>query len=402
MSIALKSINIKNLLSFGPDGIGPEGKGLPLESLNIIIGPNGSGKSNLLEAIGLLQAAPHDLSAMFQSSGGVREWLWMSRDGEEPPVAAIEVVLRYPKGEGRANEWLRYQLSFTAAGDELRIVDEHLESAAPEPGSGDPIFYFGYRNGQPLLAVKDRANGHHNLHSHDLDVHQSVLQQVRGAQDYPELTFVAELFASFRLYTQWTFNALSAPRQAQPKNVARDELLADASNLGAVINRLKDGADKAKMLQYLGEIYNGATNVEGRTKNGSVELAVVENGQRPTPATRLSDGTLRWLALMVVLLDPISPLICIDEPELGLHPDIMAPLGSLLREAAGRTQIIVATHSADLLDRFSDDTQTLVVCTKDDGATQMRRVGAAELDDYMEQESLGQIWQRGLIGGNRY
>ena len=82
MSIALKSINIKNLLSFGPEGIGPEGKGLHLEPLNIIIGPNGSGKSNLLEAIGLLQAAPRDLPTPLRVGGGIREWLWMSRENE--------------------------------------------------------------------------------------------------------------------------------------------------------------------------------------------------------------------------------------------------------------------------------------------------------------------------------
>ena len=89
-----------------------------------------------------------------------------------------------------------------------------------------------------------------------------------------------------------------------------------------------------------------------------------------TPATRLSDGTLRWLALLVILLNPTpAPVTCIDEPELGLHPDAIHTLADLLVEASTRTQLVVTTHSDALLDAFTDTPEVVCVCEKVEGST---------------------------------
>ena len=97
----VKSLQIRNLLSFGP-----EMEALPLAQLNVLIGPNGSGKSNFLEAISLLQAAPKDLSAPVKEVGGVRDWLWK---GASKAVASLEVLLENPRGQMP----LRHVLKFT-------------------------------------------------------------------------------------------------------------------------------------------------------------------------------------------------------------------------------------------------------------------------------------------------
>ena len=94
-------------------------------------------------------------------------------------------------------------------------------------------------------------------------------------------------------------------------------------------------------------------------------------------ATRLSDGTLKFLCLMAVLARPESRLrlICIEEPETGLHPDALALVGDALREASTRTQLIVTTHSDALVDRFTDEPENVVVCERDfDESTTFRRL----------------------------
>src|ERR1700742_3728706 len=96
-----------------------------------------------------------------------------------------------------------------------------------------------------------------------------------------------------------------------------------------------------------------------------------EGGLRsPAPAARLSDGTLRYLCLLTILLHPEPPpLICIEEPELGLHPDIIPKVADLLVDASHRTQLIVTTHSEALVSRLSEIPESVVVCERDDRGT---------------------------------
>lgn len=121
------------------------------------------------------------------------------------------------------------------------------------------------------------------------------------------------------------------------------------------------------------------------------------------PATRLSDGTLRYLCLLAILCDPEPPpLICIEEPELGLHPDILPKLGDLLRAASQRTQIIVTTHSDILVDTMTETPDAVVVCTRTQGQTIMERLNTVDLAEWLKRYRLGQLWTKGEIGGNRW
>jgi predicted ATPase len=121
------------------------------------------------------------------------------------------------------------------------------------------------------------------------------------------------------------------------------------------------------------------------------------------PATRLSDGTLHYLCLLAILCDPEPPpLICIEEPELGLHPDILPKVADLLRSAATRTQLIVTTHSDILVDAMTETPECVVVCAKEDGRTTMQRLVPEELEQWLAKYRLGQLWTKGQIGGNRW
>jgi predicted ATPase len=121
------------------------------------------------------------------------------------------------------------------------------------------------------------------------------------------------------------------------------------------------------------------------------------------PATRLSDGTLRYIALLTILCHPDPPpLVCIEEPELGLHPDILANVGDLLKAASERMQLIVTTHSDFLVDRFTDQPESVVVCDKINGQTKLRRLEKREISGWLEDYRLGQKWIDGEIGGVRW
>jgi predicted ATPase len=121
------------------------------------------------------------------------------------------------------------------------------------------------------------------------------------------------------------------------------------------------------------------------------------------PLARLSDGTVRWLSLLSILLNPDPPpLVCIEEPELGFHPDMIQELAKLLVGASQRSQVIVTTHSDKLLEFLSEQPESVIVCEKHSGATCMQRLDKEQLAGWLDRYSLGELWRKGEIGGNRW
>jgi predicted ATPase len=115
------------------------------------------------------------------------------------------------------------------------------------------------------------------------------------------------------------------------------------------------------------------------------------------------DSVSSELSILALLCDPDPPkLLCIEEPELGLHPDILPKLADLLIEASHRTQIIVTTHSDILVDSMTETPESVVVCEKQDGKTSMTRLDKAELSVWLDKYRSGQLWTRGEIGGARW
>lgn len=125
-----------------------------------------------------------------------------------------------------------------------------------------------------------------------------------------------------------------------------------------------------------------------------------KNSEQYFDASSLSDGTLRFIALATLLLQPqehLPSLILIDEPELGLHPYAIEMLASLIRQASQNTQVIVSTQSSLLLDHFDPD--DVLVANRVDGETQVTRLDRAQLKDWLEDYSLGQLWEKNEFAG---
>ncbi len=386
----IHAIKLNNFLSFGD-----KSESIPLNSLNVIIGPNGSGKSNLLEAIELVRSAPEQLLKPIREGGGVRDWLWKGAKGT--PTASLDVVVDNPLGP----QSLRYVLSFTAVNQRFEIVDEKIENEKPvDSRHPEPYFYYHFNSGRPTLNVKGDTR---TLRQEDVNMEKSILSQRRDPDQYPEITYLSQKFSNIKLYREWSFGRYTVPRLPQKADLPNDVLEPDASNLGLVLNRLRrEPAVKKRLLSALRALYDGIDDYDVHIEGGTVQVFFQE-GRFTVPATRLSDGTLRYLCLLAILCHPSPPsLICIEEPELGLHPDVLPTLADLMKEASERCQLIVTTHSDVLVDAMTDQPESVLVCEKGEEGTTLRRLSADDLKPWLEKYRLGELWIRGEIGGTRW
>lgn len=192
-------------------------------------------------------------------------------------------------------------------------------------------------------------------------------------------------------------------RRPQDSAMPNQYLESDGSNLGLILNRFqREPAVKGQLLAALRKLYEGIEDFGVQVEGGTVQVFLQE-GNRTIPAVRLSDGTLRYLCLLAVLCHPRPPpLVCIEEPELGLHPDILPTIADLLKQASERCQLIVTTHSDVLVDAMTDRPEDVLVAEKDDNGTVLRRLDPDELKPWLEKYRLGTLWTRGDIGGTRW
>ena len=397
----IQSIRLDNLLSFASGS-----PALELKNLNVLIGTNGSGKSNLIEALALVRTTPRtssndDFQRTISRGGTISEWIWKG-DANHP--ATIELVLDNPYAT-QSNHKQPLRHSFTFKGEQQRVifVDERIENKAPYPDQlHDQYFYYRSYNGKPI--INSAIGGERKLGRDSVSSELSILAQRRDPEQYPEITWLADQYEQFSFYREWTFGRNTVFRNPQRADLRNDRLEEDFSNLGLFLNRLKTHKPKAKseILNGFKELYNGVDDFNVNIEGGTVQVFFTE-GEFAIPATRLSDGTLRYLCLLALLCDPDPPkLLCIEEPELGLHPDILPKLADLLIEASQRTQIIVTTHSDILVDAMTETPESVVVCEKQDGKTNMTRLDKNALAVWLDHYRLGQLWTRGEIGGTRW
>jgi predicted ATPase len=387
--VLIRNLRVSGLLSFGEKGID-----LPLGRLNVLIGPNGSGKSNLLEVLALLKAAPTNLPEPVKEMGGVREWLWKGTSSKKE--AFVEAVIENPKGK----QPLRHGLRFTDHGGRFEVVDEWVENERPYPGKSDPYFYYKFRGGNPIL--RDVQTSERSLRKEIVKPEQSILSQLRDPERYPALAWLQQQYEQIRLYRNWSFGPGATLRREQSTHGRSDFLSDGGENVALVLSKVRSRI-KSKLLESLSKLYDGINDIHLTIDGGNVLLFLEERNGREIPATRLSDGTLRYLCLLAILLHPEpQPLIAIDEPELGLHPDAIPQVANLLIQASKLTQLVVTTHSHMLVDALGEDPSTVVVCSKEAGESRFERLDPDSLRAWLKNYSLGQLWSMGEIGGNRW
>ena len=399
----IHKLGMRGLLSFPP-----EMKPFELQDLNVLIGPNGSGKSNIIETIELLRATPTDFAAAIRDGGGAEEWLW--RGETKSRVAEIEIEtgdpstgLKTPSGRG-----LRYRLEFVSNNTRVEVLDEAIEETKPLPGKKDSYFYYRFQRGNPAVNIREQGEAIQKekpprwIERRELQPDQSALKQIRGPELYPELTWLGRQFEEIQMLRDWTFGRYTKPREAQRVDLREDRLLDDCQNLALILNKIEHEQVSPEFNKLLKRFFPRFERISTKVSGGRIQIYMYEKGFKSgVPATRLSDGTIRFVALLATLLTPSPPpLVCIDEPELGLHPDAISIVGDLMVEASERMQLIVATHSDALISVLTGKSDAVVACERLGEGTTLRRLDSDKLAHWLEDYALGDLWRMGELGAN--
>lgn len=361
----IQSLHLRNLLSFKDAHV-------DFRDLTVLIGANASGKSNLISSIGLLRGAAADFQSAVEEAGGSS---LIRKVSDASPAAALTC-----KGAIREIE-IEYQLAFRFDGETVAIETERLCL-----GDGTGAF--------------DRHK--------DGSGPQSSETMLSGLRKYsfpaPPSEFRREL-ERIRIYRGFDTGPGSVIRQGARRLILRG-LKEDGSNLAAVFDRMQIGGEIEPVERYLRLLLERFREIKIKTANDFYHVVLAEQGlNSDLPASRVSDGTLRFLCLLAALFDSYAPWspVCIEEPEAGLHPDALRLVAEALLEASLKRQIIVTTHSEGLVDALSSQPESVVICERDaEGATQFRRLDRSELSQWLDRYSLGEIWRKGEIGGNRW
>ena len=335
--LSIKSIEANDILSFG------KGMSVELGALNVLIGPNGSGKSNLLDIIRLISATPDSVTKPMGDSGGYSAW---ETKLDRPAFPQIQLTAKWEadlyEDEERVFPNLRHSIEVFSFG----LISESLEGHGSDQKRTKLI----------SSEWKDSSAAHYDgtawamttLDRADRDASQSVLKLLRDRVRYPYISALVDLYQGIRFYSDWDTSRRGSMRLPIPADTDGSFLEPSGSNLALVLNSLLNQPPvKLKILAALRSFCPRITDITSDILQGAVLTHFHEDGPSgpiSIPISRISDGTLRFLCLLCVLCHPKPPyVICIEEPELGLHPDMMSTLADLMINASTKCQLVVTT-----------------------------------------------------------
>jgi predicted ATPase len=283
---------------------------------------------------------------------------------------------------------------------------EELLRYAGETADEELPLFVGSPRSRSVLSVPGRGarRRERELSGGEYDPFNSILSQVRDLQQFPEITALATYYSACRIYSEWTFGRHSALRDPTLAGRSDTKLSERMDNLALALNALEQSITHEQIRALLAELKETYSDYVTRVIFGRVGLELLESPfDTPLPAKRLSDGTLRFLALAAILLHPDPPpLICLEEPELGMHPDMIRIVSEMIVSAAQKTQIIVTTHSEYLLSSLENEFDVLYAFNSGLSGSVTTRFTRSQLKEWREEHSLGQLWTSGELGGNRW
>lgn len=334
-----------------------------LRNLNVLIGANGAGKSNFISIFQMLAAVVDQrLQLYVQEHDGPDALLYRTRKHTTQLDAEF-----YFNRNG-------YRISLKPAGERFIFAREETWFSGDIVDSSHALG-FGHR--------------------------EALLPDVKGDTFAP---YVRPAIAGWRVY-HFHDTSNSAPvRQAQ---AVRDNLRLkpDASNLAPFLRSLRDHHEEnykriIEIIRLAAPFFGDFVHRDDPGERVELEWFEVTDPDTPLGPRQLSDGTLRFICLATLLLQPASlqpATILIDEPELGLHPYALALLVNLLRQVAESKQLIVSTQSVELVNDLTP--QDLIVVSHDDEGSTFVRLEQDQLKAWLDDYALGELWKMNVIGG---
>ena len=339
---------------------------LRLGPLNLLIGPNGSGKSNFIGAFSFLNAIRSGkLQDYVIRAGGADKVLHFGAKHTD------EVHIHVSFQEGKS----QYFISLRPSGADELVPGAETASSA----NGD----------KTVLVRAAREAGMSEV----IEDASEVVQDVRRHLD------------RWKLYHFHDTGPSSPMKKTADLNDNR-RLHPDGSNLSAILYLLsREHPDSygliTRTVRQVAPFFDGFQLEPQLLNPNKIQLEWRHTGTDAYfDASSLSDGTLRFMALATLLLQPEGfrpSVILVDEPELGMHPYAITLLASLMKQAAVETQVILSTQSSLLLDHF--EPEDVLVADRIDGGTQLNRLDKVELQPWLEEYTLGQLWEKNELGG---
>lgn len=351
---------------------------LELRSMNVLIGVNGAGKSNLVSFFKMLNEMMGErLQQYIATSGRAQSILHFG-----PKVTPqMQATLEFDADNGTDTYDMRL---FHAAGDTLVFAEEQLSFLATD--------WTG-----PAKQM-DLGSGH-----------QETRIKGEAEKNDPTAKVFRHLLNNCRVFH---FHDTSPTTRARQYCYIGDSrwLMPDAGNLAAILYELKNkqkGAAYRRIVTTVRRIAPFFDDFELEPSGASNKDIILNWKQKDSDQIfgphQLSDGTLRAMSLVTLLMQPVENLpniIIVDEPELGLHPAAKTIIAGLFKKASHHCQVIVATQSAALLDAF--DPEDIIVVERDARESKFRRLDATALAEWLDEYSVGQLWEKNVLGGGPF
>ncbi|MDO9010510.1 MAG: AAA family ATPase [Gallionella sp.] len=337
----------------------------PLTNLNVLIGANGAGKSNFIGFFKLLnEIYEQQLQLFIQKQGGPDALLHFGRGTTERLHAEF-----YFDHNG-------YKFDLIPTNDNRLIFEREI--------SWFKGMYYPSSKSVPL------GSGHNE-------------SKLKDAQDtYSQ--YVRPSVSSWRVYHFHDTSENAKVKQPHASNLNL-RLLPDAANLAAYLRMLKDKHPNeyqriVDSIQLVAPFFDDFVHRQEDTNMVKLEWTQKGKPDIPFTAHMLSDGTLRFICLATLLLQPTHLLpstILIDEPELGLHPYAITILADIFKQVSEQRQLIVSTQSVELINELSP--QDIIVVDQENDASAFKRFTDEELSGWLEQYAIGELWKRNVLGG---
>lgn len=333
-----------------------------LRRMNLLIGANGAGKSNFISLFRMLaELFEQRLQVFVQEQDGPDALLFGTRKRTEQ----LEAELYFGKNG--------YRFALIPAGKRLIFAREET-----------------YFSGDFANVWRPLGSGYEEA-------------RLPAAED-SFAPYVRKAVTSWRIYHFHDTSTSSPIRQAQ---AVRDNLRLkpDAGNLAAFLRLLRERYPPhyqkiVEIVRRVAPFFGDFVYREEPGEQIELEWREVDDPDTVRGPRQLSDGTLRFICLATLLLQPenLRPdTILIDEPELGLHPFALSVLAALLRQASESCQLIVSTQSVELVNEFAPE--DVIVVSRQDGASDLSRLDAERLQEWLEDYALGDLWKMNVLGG---
>ncbi len=399
----IKEVEITNFYSFNKTII----KIHP--NINILIGINGAGKSNFIKVLTLLKEGIAGLGLkkhILDNSGGFDNLFFKGTE----KIAKLQEINIFYKFSGR---------EIKPAGNGFNFMDDIIYQISIVKSSSLSNYYINekiindkgfvyldFQNGIGHLNEKVSENTYRTklVKYTDFDPQELVLKEISDTDRYYALTTIKRAIKEIIVYDYFDTTPKSLIRKPMlPTSEKR--LISDGTNLPQILNTIKINhkTQYKKIVEMLNEVNPNFSGFDFNFIGGNIELMLEEKGlDSSIHVSNISDGTLRYLCLLSILFNPErGKIICIDEPEVGLHPDMILNIANAIKEASENSTLIISTHSDNFLNYF--EIENIRVFEKDDkNATEVFTYKAEQFEDWYESFAIGTMWKQGDLGGVRY